>query len=162
VVDDLLEKAALQEAGGETHFGTPSNKSDELVAELAEENAVTPELLISALRNGQVHLFVSMFRRLTELRHTLVTRILLEPGGEGLAIASKAVGIDKENFSLIFSLSRKVRPGSAKPLQQQTKEATEFYDSISEVASRGVLRHWRRDADYLAAIRQLELTSRHG
>lgn len=161
-VDDLLEKVALQESGGDGPAQEPHNKSDDLVAELAEENAVTPELLISALRNGQVHLFVSLFRQLTELRHTLVTRILLEPGGEGLAIASKAVGIDRENFALIFSLSRKVRPGSAKPLQEQTEEAKEFYDRISEIAARGVLRHWRRDTDYLAAIRQLELTSGHG
>ena len=162
VIDDLLEKVALQESGGNAHAREPQDKSDDLVAELAEENAITPDLLISALRNGQVHLFVSMFRQLTELRHTLVTRILLEPGGEGMAIACKAVGIDQENFSLIFSLSRKVRPGSAKPLQEQTKEAEEFYDRISEAAARGVLRHWRRDTDYLAAIRQLELTSRHG
>ncbi len=162
VIDDLLEKAALQGAGGDTHPQEPHSKSDDLVAELAEENAVTPDLLISALRNGQVHLFVSMFRRLTELRHTLVTRILLEPGGEGMAIACKAVGIDGGNFSSIFSLSRKAGPGSAKSLQEQTEEAKEFYDSIPEIAAKGVLRHWRRDTDYLAAIRQLELSSRHG
>jgi hypothetical protein len=79
-----------------------------------------------------------------------------------MAIACKAVSIGKDDFSLIFSLSRKVRPGSTKPLQEQTEEAKEFFDRISEVAARGVLRHWRRDTDYLAAIRQLELTSGHG
>ena len=162
VIDDLLEEAALQGAGGDIHPKESQSKSDELVTELAEENAVTPKLLISALRDGQVHLFVSMFRRLTALRHTLVTRILLEPGGEGLAIACKAVGIDRENFSLIFSLSRKVRPGSAKSLQEQAEEAKGFYDSVSKIAAEGVLRHWRRNTDYLAAIRQLELTSGHG
>lgn len=162
VVDDLLEKAALEGygVGDPATAKPPESKSDQLVASLAEENAVTPDLLIAALRDGQVHLFVSLLRQLTDLRQTLVTRIVLEPGGEGLAIACKAAGVARDDFALIYSLSRKVRPGVSKPFKRQSADALDFYDRISEEAAKGVVKHWRRDVDYLAAIRQLELAMR--
>ena len=45
---------------------------------------------VTALNEGEVPLFVGLFSRFAEIREYLVTRILFEPGGEGLAIACRA------------------------------------------------------------------------
>lgn len=156
-IDDLLEKVTLEEVAAVTSPDRPKPKSENLAAELDMSGKVTPDLLVRSLSEGEVGLFMAMFRRFTGLRELLVTRLVFEAGGEGLAIACKAVGIDKENFSSIFALSRKARPGSDTTLKRDSRKVLDFYDRISEDAAKQVVRRWQRDVDYLAAIRELEV-----
>ncbi len=156
-IDDLLEKVTLEEVAAVTSPDRPKPKSENLAAELDTSGTVTPDLLVRSLSEGEVGLFMAMFRRFTGLRELLVTRLVFEAGGEGLAIACKAVGIDKENFSSIFALSRKARPGSDTTLKRDSRKVLDFYDRISEDAAKQVVRRWQRDVDYLAAIRELEV-----
>lgn len=156
-IDDLVEKVALEEVEAVTSPDRPKRKSETLAAELDTSGKVTPELLVQSLSEGEVGLFMAMFRRFTGLRELLVMRLVFEAGGEGLAIACKAVGIDKENFSSIFALSRKARPGSDTTLKRDSRKVLAFYDRISEDAAKQVVRRWQRDVDYLAAIRELEV-----
>ena len=156
-IDDLLEKVTLEEVAAVTSPDRPKAKSENLAAELDTCGKVTPDLLVRSLSEGEVGLFMAMFRRFTGLRELLVTRLVFEAGGEGLAIACKAVGIDKENFSSIFALSRKARPGSDTTLKRDSRKVLDFYDRISEDAAKQVVRRWQRDVDYLAAIRELEV-----
>ncbi len=156
-IDDLLEKVTLEEVAAVTSPDRPKPKSENLAAELDTSGTVTPELLVRSLSEGEVGLFMAMFRRFTGLRELLVTRLVFEAGGEGLAIACKAVGIDKENFSSIFALSRKARPGSDTTLKRDSRKVLDFFDRISEDAAKQVVRRWQRDVDYLAAIRELEV-----
>ncbi len=155
--DDLLEKAALDEIDAVTSPERPKRKAEDLVAELDTQGKVTPDLLVQTLSEGEVGLFMAMFRQFTGLRELLVMRLVFEPGGEGLAIACKAVRIDSEDFSSIFALSRKARPGSDTTLKRDSRKILAFYDHITEDAAKEVVRRWRRDVDYLAAIRELEL-----
>ena len=158
-VDDLLEKTALQAIGPPPDANGPAPKTVTLAVELTERDMVTPELLVSVLQDGEVSLFVAMFRQLTGLREDLVMRILFEPGGEGLAIACKAVGIGKAFFTSIFALSRKARPEARKTLRRVLRKVLKLYDRMTEEGARDVLRRWRRNVGYLAAIRDLELGS---
>ncbi len=155
--DDLLEKAALEEIDAVASPDRPKRKAEDLVAELDTQGKVTPDLLVQTLSEGEVGLFMAMFRQFTGLRELLVMRLVFEPGGEGLAIACKAVGIDSEDFSSIFALSRKARPGSDTTLKRNSRKILDFYDRITEDAAKEVVRRWRRDMDYLAAIRELEV-----
>jgi len=152
-LDDLLEKTAQAEAPQ-----TPS-RSDELAKEVESEGLGLANMMIRALKDGEVFLFEAMFRRLTGLRNTLVKRIMFEPGGEGLAIACKATGISANDFSTIYALSRLSSPGAAAIDHSETQRILEFYDSVSEKTAKDVLARWRRDVDYLKAIRELTLGS---
>ena len=149
VLDDLLEKTA-QEAVSET----PS-RSDELAKEIESEGLGLANMMIRALKDGEVFLFEAMFRRLTGLRNILIKRIMFEPGGEGLAIACKATGISAKDFSTIYVLSRLSSPEASAIDNGETQRILEFYDSISERVAKDVLARWRRDVDYLKAIRDL-------
>ena len=155
VVDDLLERSVL-EGTAQTPGGQQSKKG-KLMAELDKKGDEIPSLLIRALRDGEVTLFITMFRRLTSLREDLVNRILFEPGGEGLAIACKAVGISVEEYSTIFTLTRLAMSENDRPDSKGTEKIIAFYDRISMEASREVLVRWRRNVDYLAALRDLEI-----
>jgi len=159
LVDDLLEKAAVQ-LFTVTDRGTLKSTADQLVEELEKEGEVNAELIVEVLRAGEVNLFVAMFKKLTDLREQLLRRIVFEPGGEGLAIACKAVNIEKSYFSTIFALSRRANPASVKDFSKEIRDILIFYDNLEVGAAQKVLHRWQRDSNYLAAIRELEISKK--
>ncbi|WP_404382534.1 DUF2336 domain-containing protein [Caenispirillum salinarum] len=155
VVDDLLETAARE--GYDSVRQEASRRPAQALAErLARHSAITPELLVSALHDGEVSLFVSLMSRLAEMREPLVKRMLFEPGGEGLAITCRALGFARKDFSVIFLLSRKARPENARTFKRDHEAAMAFFDRIQAPAAQKVLRQWQRDQDYLRALRDIE------
>ena len=158
-VDDLLEKAVFEElTSTEADIRRPEKRS-ELAETLVESQEATPELLVSILEEGEVALFVSVFRKMTGLKEKLVMRMLFEPGGEGLVIACKAIGLEKVIFTAIFSLSRKARPALRTTLQRDLRRCLGLYSQMTQDSARKVLRLWQRNTDYLSAIRELEIAS---
>ena len=132
------------------------DKSEKLASVLEEEGAVDADLLVSALRDGETRLFVAMFCRMTRLKASLVMDMIQEPGGEGLAIACKAVGIDKEHFAAVFGLIRRGKGEPQVRLRREVRTATERYDQTPNEVAEEIVRQWRRDVGYLAALRELE------
>jgi len=57
--------------------------------------------------------------KLTDFWEQLLCRIVFEPGGGGLAIAYKAIKIEKSYFSTIFALSRQANPASVKDFSME-------------------------------------------
>ena len=157
VLDDMLERSVrIQEV--ET-----KSKTDKLAKEVENEGLGLPKMMIRALKDGEIFLFEAMFRRLTGLRNVLAKRILFEPGGEGLAIACKAAGIGGKDFSTIYSLSRMSQSDVKSIDNVETQRILDFFDRVSEKDAKEVISQWRRDVDYLKAIRELELgTLGHG
>ncbi|SOD92057.1 DUF2336 domain-containing protein [Caenispirillum bisanense] len=156
VIDDLMEQAAREGIARTVEEGR-TRPSEKLAERLARHRAITPELLISALHDGEVSLFVSLLARLAEMREPLVKRMLFEPGGEGLAITCRAMGFPRKDFSVIFLLSRKARPENARTFKQDHEAAMAFFDRIVPSAAQNVLRQWQRDQDYLKALREVQL-----
>lgn len=157
-LDDLLEQTAVREIESlDAAAKAATSKTDELAAELEEEGGDTVKVMIQALREGEVSLFMTMFRRRTRLRDNLVKRIMFEPGGEGLAIACKASGFDIDEFSSIYTLSRKARPASNLNDSRDTQRILEFFDQLTDKDAHQVLDRWHRDVDYLRAIHDVEM-----
>ncbi|MBL6928365.1 MAG: DUF2336 domain-containing protein [Rhodospirillales bacterium] len=155
VIDDALESTAMEIINSPTQ--SASKKSRELADVLASEGEVSPDLLISALHDGEMSLFVALFERMTGLGENLIMDILLEPGGEGLAIACKATGIGKAYFLAIFSLIRQTRAGNEHKLRKEIQAAMTLFDRMSVEAAREVATRWRRNVGYLVAIRDLKI-----
>ncbi len=127
-----------------------------LVEQLHEAGALGPKLMIQVLREGEVRLFEAMFARLAQLDETLIKRILYEPGGKGLAVTCKGIGIEKPDFASLFLLSRQGRPGDKLVDPSELSGALSVYDFVDRETSARVLARWRLDPDYAAAIRDIE------
>lgn len=153
-IDALLEQAAQE--GFESDSTQPS-KTQELVAAMRDEGAVTPQLLVAALTDGEIPLFLSLFAELVGIEERLASRIVFEEGGEGLAIACRSADLSEMQFSLVFRLSRKARPASkAARSVQDIHTLLELYRNMSYEAAAKVVQRWRRGSDFLAAIREIE------
>jgi uncharacterized protein (DUF2336 family) len=151
--DDVLEGTVIELAGPKVEA---RSKSVELADNLEEEKAITPQLLVQTLRQGEIALFEAMLARITGIRLTLVRRLLFERGGEGLAVACRALRFEAPLFASIYLLSRKARPSDPPPARGEVKRLLDFYDQISEDSAAQLLRKWRRDQDFLKAVWQIE------
>ncbi|HAD86041.1 MAG TPA: hypothetical protein DCG48_01655, partial [Rhodospirillaceae bacterium] len=102
----------------------------------------------------------ALFSRLTGIREYLAKRILFEPGGEGMAICCKAVGLTKDEFAQIFRYSQLVRARRTDRIEEALADIIWIYEDMSREAAAGVLKTWRRNTGYLSAIRQIQSATR--
>jgi uncharacterized protein (DUF2336 family) len=156
VLDDHLEPVARDEAQVSAAQGETESAAEFLSRSLGKTKQLTPRLLLQTLRRGEIQLFEAMMAEMGGLRLDLVRRIIYEPGGQALALASRGIGLNREEFAAIFMLTRKSKPNQASLTPAETNKALEFFDRLSHTAAETVLQRWRRDPDYLFAIRSLE------
>lgn len=158
-VDLLLQQAALESIDADDAcFGArpaPAPGSG-LAGEVAEDGLLDASLMVQALAQGEVNLFVSLFARASHLSTRLVERIFFDPGLQAFAVACKGMGIDRNTFSRLFEFSRSARPATRKTLKKEIVGALACFDRLSLDTARGVLHAWRLNPDFAAALRALE------
>ena len=93
---------------------------------------------------------------LTGLRPNLIRRLVFEPGGEGLAIACKAIQMTKPDFGSLFLLSRSARPGDKVVDPREVSRAMTFFDRLRPDTAQKVVERWKLDPNYLFALKQIE------
>ena len=155
-LDDKIQDTIHDILGGEGQIdNTPMRKSQELAEKLQNAAAITPQLLIQTLRQGEVVLFEDLLSQMTGLRANLIRRFVFEPGGEGLAIACRAAEIDKPDFASIFLLSRSARPGDKVVDPNEVSRVLNFFDRIGLETARKVVKRWHLDPNFLFALKQV-------
>lgn len=154
-VDELLEQVTADEVL--TRSGTGKKKVEQLADALKDEGLVTVDMLLTALNEGEVPLFIALFSKVTKLREHLVQRLLFEPGGEGLAITCKAIGMSNEEFIRLFELSNVAKAGTQKDIEKRLPQVISFYEATPRKAAIDVIRLWHRGSDYLGALRELDV-----
>jgi len=153
-LDDSLEPIAREEA--ERVLEPDPDAAGALAQALGEGRKLTPRLLMQTLRRGEVPLFEAMLAEMADLRPALIRRLCYEPGGQGLAVVARGTGLSREEFASIYLLTRKARPGGASMDPADLGRALEFFDRINHGNAATVIGRWRRDPDYLYAIRSVE------
>ncbi len=108
--------------------------------------------LVKLLERGEIPRFLDLFSKLSRLRMTLVRRILFEPGGEALAVACRAVGLDKESFISIYLRFRHGRFGSQQVRTRELSGALRFFERSGPERVTAIMGRLRRDPDYLNAL----------
>jgi len=156
-VDDLIEDAVFETVGDQRGREANVSKSERLAEELSKEGTVSPELMIRALQDGEVRLFVNLMSKSAKLRDELVMRFVLEPGGEGLAVACKALNLSDYEYQRVFAYCQKARPKRDEENDKSVEAAIKFYRNVDKTSALEVLKRWRRDKNYLSALRDLDV-----
>lgn len=153
-LDDSLEPIAREEA--DRLQDADPDAAGALAQALGEGRKLTPRLLMQTLRRGEVPLFEAMLAEMSGLRPSLIRRLCYEQGGQGLAVMARGIGLSREEFASIYLLTRKARPGGMSMDPADLGRALEFFDRINHGNAATVIGRWRRDPDYLYAIRSVE------
>lgn len=154
-LDDEIAGAAKEVAAESDAAADLQSPAQSLVQKLHDAGELTPGFVLKSLSQGQITLFELSFARLTGLRAVLLRRIVYEPGGEGLAILCRAIGVDAQVFLSMYRLTRKARAVVGQPGPAELRLLIQFYDTITPDAAKLLLRKWLRDKDYLDALRAL-------
>lgn len=156
-VDDLLEDI-IQKNEAEQPLG---GKDVALAEEVNRAGLMGPSLVVQALEAGDVALFGRIIENLTGVRPRLAKKLLFETGGEGLAVLCHSIGLTKSEFISVYEIARKARPFNSGQMKENCIRLGELYSQLSKDASLATVAHWRRNPDYLAALRTIELADRH-
>ena len=157
-VDEMLEQVSAEEISAKST--NEKKKVEKLADALKDEGLVTVDMLLMALAEGEVPLFISLFSKVSKLREHLVQRLLFEQGGEGLAITCKAIGMSSKEFVRLFELSNVAKAGTQDDIKKRLPLVETFYESTPRKAAIDVVRLWHRGSDYLGALRELEVRLR--
>lgn len=131
--------AALQDAledFADTANGLQDPKPSSLMVGLAREygrlERINDAMLLKTLRRGQVRFFIALLAERTGLDHNTVHQIMRQVGGQGMAVASKACKISKENFVSLFLLARSLTRGDIAIDAMELRKAIRYYDALTE------------------------------
>jgi uncharacterized protein (DUF2336 family) len=157
-LDDCIEAVAdeLMIRIGQEKSADRNHPALDLAALMGQTGEITPRIMIQALRQGEIVLFTAMLAQLTGLRLTLIRRLLFEPGGEGLVVACRAIGFDKPAIASIFLLCRRARPSDWAADPRELSRVLSLFDRVQPTAAQAVIARWRRDPDFLYAIKTVE------
>jgi uncharacterized protein (DUF2336 family) len=105
-----------------------------------------PGVLLQLLRSGEIAMFEALLARKTGLRLQIARRAFYEPGGRPLAIACKAIGVEKAHFAAIFLLARQARPGDKSVDPRELHNILAFFDGLTVEDARATVDSWRNGA----------------
>ena len=140
------------------YFASKAGKGDaakKINALIKNKVSVPPEMLIFALRGGDVNAFITAFTAITEIKAHMVDRILFDPTGKGLAVVCKSLDIGRVPFVSIFTLAQKIRAEVTGTIKVRMTAAMDFYDALPKQLADEMFGEWKRDADYVGSLRIL-------
>ena len=88
---------------------TPAESASKLIDKLHAAGQLKAGFLLRTLHQGQIDLFDLAFARLLDVSLTELRQNLYERGVKSVALACRAVGIDRCVFATVFKLSRQAR-----------------------------------------------------
>ena len=148
-LDDAIEGATLEVLSEEYDALKYAPRP---ASPIEDTSKIDEESLRHLVRQGMIQDFVHRFSALTRLRTPLIRRLLFETGGEGLALACKAIGISEPTYAEIFILFRQGRLGDKSVKEDELTEAMQFYEEVKKEDAEAILRTWRRNEGYLNAM----------
>lgn len=101
--------------------------------------------LIQRLKSGDFRGFVQGLAGLCSVSAETAARIVNDPSGEGLAVAVRAIGADRSQFTSIFLQLDFHRYGKARPLSH-AQSVSRIFDLVTEARARAALRIWDAQA----------------
>jgi uncharacterized protein (DUF2336 family) len=124
----------------------PGTGAVKLVDKLAAAGQLRAGFLLRVLHQGQLDLFETAFAKLLQIELSQLRHVLYEEGAGPVALACRAVGIDRCVFSTVFNLSRQAC-GRHPTLTPQDKDEVEtIFRSFTKSEALGRIRSFRAKA----------------
>ncbi|RMF09540.1 MAG: DUF2336 domain-containing protein [Alphaproteobacteria bacterium] len=135
-----------------TTEGDHTSANSRLVDKLAGAGQLTPAFLVKSLNQGQVELFELGFARLVNLSSVRFRRVIYNRGPEALAVACRAVGIDRGAFLSIHRLVCKARNKNPDLADSETNHAFQMFEKMDQRMAQIMIHRWSREEESQAAV----------
>lgn len=118
----------------------PSTLMHEVAGLYLAQDKINENLLVSTLRRRQGRFFIALFSMKSGLKNEIVWNMMRQVGGQGLAVACRAMAISKENFVSMFLLSRTVARSHQAVNADELRMAMRYYDSLTFKTAKDILK----------------------
>lgn len=116
----------------------------DLIRQLKTQGMITTEVLVAALNQGEVPLFIGLFAEITKLSTGYSADIILDGNGEEVAVACKAIGVTELQFVTIIKKIRKlVAPNKEKESPEHANEMAAFFRTVEPADAAEAIASWR-------------------
>jgi len=113
----------------------PAESAHKLIDKLAKAGQLKAGFLLRVLHQGQIDLFDLAFARMLDLSLTQLRQTLYEKGPRPVALACRAVGIDRCVFATVYNLSRQARMMRPVLTASDKSEIEAVFNSFSKQAA---------------------------
>ena len=124
----------------------PSAGSIKLVDKLDAAGQLRAGFLLRVLHQGQLDLFELAFAKLLKMETEQLRRVLYESGAAPVALACRAVGIDRCVFSTVYNLSRQACGHHPSLTPQDKSEVEPIFQAFTKAEAMGRVRNFGRAA----------------
>ena len=109
------------------------------------------DFVVSSLRQEKINVAVAALAELSGLGVKIIWRVLRERNDESLAVISKAMGLEKSQFSTMFLLILQTNSGPKARSTSMLNSMLNLYDRIKPDNARAAVRYLQRDFNYQEA-----------
>ncbi len=97
--------------------------------------------IISIFKSGQTKSFIAQFSQFTGVEADVIEEMMMQASGQGLAIISKANGLEKQDFMSIFLLSSRLRNdgGDESVDVSDISSAVNYFDRVDKDMAQEIL-----------------------
>ena len=119
----------------------PTVEMMDVAERYASLNMLNMQMMMEMLGKGQIASFIACFSRYTGLAASRVHDFLKQSCPKGMAIACRAFGVQKSDFSRIYLMTHRMRSKSRMVDHDSMLEVLNYFDKVRpEVAQRIVMR----------------------
>ncbi|MDH3233445.1 MAG: DUF2336 domain-containing protein [Alphaproteobacteria bacterium] len=153
-VDDAMVEDFLRDSAESAIERTKLHRGAETAAEalvngLADRGELTLDFILRALHNGEIQLFITALANRARIEIPTARRIVLDAGGEPLAVLCRAVGMEQGQFASTYLLTRSPHGNALGTMV--TPKVAELFASLTREAAMAALRYWKQDDEFLRA-----------
>lgn len=139
VFDDVLVEFADIGAYARSEF-FPSKTMIEAADRYAMAGLLNMNLVMDTIRRGQVPSFIALFAKYSGLPMSRIHDMLLQACPKGMAIACRAFGVQKGDFSTIYIMTHRMRSKGRMVNHKDMLDSLAYFDKIRPEAAMRIVR----------------------
>jgi uncharacterized protein (DUF2336 family) len=159
-VDGIIEEAGSALVAAHDEGTILEAHAVRLARRFASTGRLDGALLVRILSEGMLPLFIAGAATLCGLDYGAAWEVIADPRGRGPAILLRAAGVEREEAAAILLLANSHGPLVSGAEGDATVVQLELYDSLDRASAEEVLRLWRADPGYRAAVARVSTRAR--
>ncbi len=147
LLDQLLDETTSGLQFAAIKQASKPSAAETMVDRLRGEGSLSTEFLIKTLKLGEISLFETGFARMLHLRTGLLRRLIYDRGWEGIAIATRAAGMEVTDGRLVLETIGSSRLQNPELVAQEALLLEELFPTLTLDEAVDIVRKTMHDKD---------------
>ena len=159
-VDGIIEEAGSALIATHDEGNILESRAMRLARRLSRLDRLDGAMLERILSEGMLPLFIAGAATLTGMDYGAAWEVIADPRGRGPAILLRAAGVEREAAAAILLVANSRGPLVSGAEGDAAAAQLDLYDSLDQASAEEVLRLWRADPGYRAAVARVSTRAR--